>query len=91
MEGLKEGEYNVSSSGGSRPQEIKISGDTTLDIQIPVGDACPAFADCRRSDGHERLPDHRIIHTGAFEDGRMSRRKQSTIEGGYGELARGAA
>jgi hypothetical protein len=36
LEGLKEGDYNVMTSGGGRPQELHISGDATLDIVVPV-------------------------------------------------------
>src|SRR6185436_4369309 len=36
LEGLKEGDYNVMTSGGGRPQEVHVSGDTTLDIVVPV-------------------------------------------------------
>lgn len=35
MEGLKEGDYNVASAG-TRAQELHLTGDTTLDIQVPV-------------------------------------------------------
>jgi hypothetical protein len=35
LEGLKEGDYTVTSSG-SRGQELHVSGDATLDIQVPV-------------------------------------------------------
>jgi hypothetical protein len=35
MEGLKEGDYNIVSSG-ARAQQLHISGDATLDIVVPV-------------------------------------------------------
>ena len=36
LEGLKEGDYNVMTSAGGKPQELRISGDATLDIVVPV-------------------------------------------------------